>query len=153
MRVSLAEEEPITRPKGLLKGQSSVPLGRTAGGFRLGSEQLGVGHLAPATRPREVEANVPGSCSSRHHLCPEKCHREVRPQPVRRGFGIIRCLLAELLRGGPDGHRAEPLLRFLLPSVTGRFPPLGLARGKGIRGQSGTCSPLTVAFPVPSVLL
>lgn len=57
-------------------------------------------------------------------------------------------------RGGDlDGHRAEPLLRFLLPGVTGRFPPLGLARGKGIRGQSGTCSPLTVAFPVPSVLL
>lgn len=101
MRVSLAEEEPIMPPKGLLKGQSSVPLGRTAGGFRLGSEQLGVGHLAPATRPREVEANVPGSCSGRRHLCPEKCHREVRPQPVRRGFGVIRCLLAELLRGGP----------------------------------------------------
>lgn len=51
MRVSLAEEEPITRPKGLLKGQSSVPLGRTAGGFRLGSEQLGVGTWHPPHDP------------------------------------------------------------------------------------------------------
>lgn len=70
----------------------------------------------------------------------------------RRG-GDLDGHRAEPPSGGPNGHRAEPLLRFLLPGVTGRFPPLGLARGKGIRGQSGTCFPLTVAFPVPSVLL